>query len=72
LWAASWRDSFVIRTTERVLVNPRWRVIAVVGFCGSFTTFSNYAFEAISFFEQGQWGLDAGQYLRQQSAWAAL
>lgn len=48
---------FVIWTTERVLVDPRWRVIVVVGFCGSFTTFSSYAFETMSLFEQGQWGL---------------
>jgi len=48
---------FVIWTTERVLVNPRWRLLVAVGFCGSFTTFSSYAFETMSFFEQGQWGL---------------
>lgn len=48
---------FVIWTTERVLVDPRWRLLVVVGFCGSFTTFSSYAFESMSFFEQGQWGL---------------
>jgi fluoride exporter len=48
---------FVIWTTERVLVDPRWRLLVVVGFCGSFTTFSGYAFETLSFFEQGQWGL---------------
>jgi fluoride exporter len=48
---------FVIWTTERVLIDPRWRVIVVVGFCGSFTTFSSYAFETMSFFEQGQRGL---------------
>jgi CrcB protein len=48
---------FVIWTTERVLVDPRWRLLVVVGFCGSFTTFSGYAFETVSFFEQGQWGL---------------
>lgn len=48
---------FVIWTSERVLIDPRWRVLVVVGFCGSFTTFSSYAFETMSFFEQGQWGL---------------
>ena len=47
---------FVIWTSERVLIDPRWRVLVVVGFCGSFTTFSSYAFETMSFFEQGQWG----------------
>ena len=48
---------FVIWTTERVLLDPRWRLLVVVGFCGSFTTFSSYAFETISYFEQGQLGL---------------
>jgi len=48
---------FVTWTTERVLVDPRWRLLVVVGFCGSFTTFSSYAFESMSFFEQGQYGL---------------
>jgi fluoride exporter len=48
---------FVVWTTERVLVDPRWRLLVVVGFCGSFTTFSSYAFETMSFFERGQWGL---------------
>lgn len=46
---------FVIWTTERVLADPRWRLLAVVGFCGSFTTFSSYAFETMAYFEQGQW-----------------
>lgn len=48
---------FVIWTTERVLVDPRWRLLVVIGFCGSFTTFSSYAFETMAYFEQGQWGL---------------
>jgi fluoride exporter len=48
---------FVIWTTERVLLDPRWRLLVVVGFCGSFTTFSSYAFETMSYFEQGQWTL---------------
>jgi fluoride exporter len=48
---------FVIWTTERVLIDPRWRLLVVVGFCGSFTTFSSYAFETMAYFEQGQWTL---------------
>jgi CrcB protein len=50
---------FMIWTTERVLVDPRWRLLIVVGFCGGFTTFSSYAFESMAYFEQGQWALMA-------------
>jgi fluoride exporter len=46
---------FMIWTTERVLVDPRWRLLIVVGFCGGFTTFSSYAFESMAYLEQGQW-----------------
>ena len=48
---------FIIWTTERALVDPRWRLLVVIGFCGSFTTFSSYAFETMAYFEHGQWGL---------------
>jgi CrcB protein len=48
---------FVIWTTERVLTDPRWRLLVVIGFCGSFTTFSAYAFESVSMFEHGKWML---------------
>jgi CrcB protein len=48
---------FMIWSSERVLVDPRWRLLVVVGFCGAFTTFSSFAFETMAFFEQGQWML---------------
>ena len=46
---------FMIWASERVLIDPRWRLLVVIGFCGAFTTFSSYAFETMAYFEQGQW-----------------
>ncbi len=46
---------FLVFSTERVLLDPRWRLLVAVGFCGSYTTFSSYAFESFALIEQGQW-----------------
>jgi len=54
---------FIVWTTERVLVDPRWRLLVVVGFCGGFTTFSSFAFETMAYFEQGQWQLMATNFV---------
>jgi fluoride exporter len=46
---------FLVLTTERILVDVKWRFLVAIGFCGSYTTFSSYAFESFSLLEQGQW-----------------
>ena len=46
---------FLVYSSERVLLDPRWRLLVAIGFCGSFTTFSSYAFESFALMEQGQW-----------------
>lgn len=46
---------FLVYSTDRVLIDPRWRLLIAVGFCGSYTTFSSYAFESFALMERGQW-----------------
>ncbi len=46
---------FLVFSTERTLLDPRWRMMVAIGFCGSYTTFSSYAFESFALMEQGQW-----------------
>lgn len=54
---------FLTWTTERVLADPRWRLFVAIGFCGSYTTFSSYAYETMAYFEQGHWSLFATNLL---------
>ncbi len=47
----------VALTTERLILNPDWRVALGIGFLGSFTTFSTYAYETVKLAEDGAIGL---------------
>lgn len=46
---------FMVWTGERVIADPRWRLVVAVGLCGGYTTYSSYAYETFALFERGQW-----------------
>lgn len=46
---------FVTLATERFVLDPRWRILIAVGFCGSYTTFSSYMFESVSLILKGDY-----------------
>jgi CrcB protein len=53
---------FLVWISERVLVDPRWRALVAVGFCGSYTTFSSYSFETFTLLEQGHYGMAVANF----------
>ncbi|MDD4160096.1 MAG: fluoride efflux transporter CrcB [Synergistaceae bacterium] len=38
---------FLTLATERIIVNPYWRLLVAVGFLGSLTTFSSFSYETL-------------------------
>lgn len=46
---------FLAATTERLLIDPRWRLLLAVGFLGAYTTFSTYTYESAQLLLTGNW-----------------
>ena len=45
---------FMALVADRFLVDPQWRLLVAIGFLGSYTTFSSYAYESVSLILSGQ------------------
>jgi fluoride exporter len=45
----------LVLLTERLSLDPAWRLLLVVGFLGGYTTFSSYTIEALGLIEAGEW-----------------
>jgi CrcB protein len=54
--------ALLVRFLEGVLAPPEWRALLAIGFCGAYTTFSTFGFEAVGLLQGGQW-LRATGYL---------
>ena len=46
---------FITVAMDRILLDPRWRILVAIGFLGSYTTFSSYTFESMSLILDNQW-----------------
>lgn len=46
---------FMVLMTERIIVQPYWRLLLVTGFIGGLTTFSSWSYETWLLIEDAQW-----------------
>lgn len=41
--------------TDKIIADPLWRQLIVIGFLGGFTTFSSYTYESLGLLQDGRW-----------------
>ncbi len=46
---------FMTLAVERLLLDPRWRLLIAVGLLGGYTTFSSYTYESMKLILDNQW-----------------
>lgn len=44
---------FMQLVTDRIIVNPYWRLLVTVGFVGGLTTFSSFSYETLELISEG-------------------
>jgi CrcB protein len=44
---------FFAWSTSRVTIDPSWKLLFAVGFCGTYTTFSTFAYESLALLQGG-------------------